>query len=233
MRQSRFRFTIHRLMGVVAIAAILLALSRNSVIANASIAIYLIFACMAWLLSRELPRLAFQGFLISAIWTNFGFAVVYVYLPYFRDPFFFLLLLPFIPFVVGFGASWASTRSGRLAKARAWLLVVVLAAVPVSMIATYWPLRLGFRGALPALNRLADRVAAGEWLAAPEWAGLYRVVAAKRESSSGDVKLLIDPNPGGVSGFVRRGSASPGRNGAMDGLTFEGIDGRWYFLDED
>jgi hypothetical protein len=96
-------------------------------------------------------------------------------------------------------------RPGRLGFL-AWPLVFALGFFPLTMLFTRWPLRLAFLASAPAMDRLADRVAAGRSVTSPEWAGLFRVVGSAVEPSNGNVGLIIDPDPSGRSGFVRLGA---------------------------
>jgi hypothetical protein len=106
------------------------------------------------------------------------------------------------------------------------------------MLLTFWPLRLAFLASAPALDGLADRVAAGPGVTSPEWAGLFRVVATEVEPSNGNVGLIIDPDPSGRSGFVR-GGASPGLPVGRSGGPFYDLnldmrlDDRWRYVCED
>lgn len=133
----------------------------------------------------------------------------------------FLASLCGIPLTLGFGAAWAYTSTCRDAAPRrspilAWPLVLALGTLPLTMLLTRWPFYLAFHASRPSLDRLADRLAAGQTIAGPEWAGLFRVVATEVDPSSGDVGLIIDRDPAGRSGFVRVGaapSAPTGRGG--------------------
>jgi hypothetical protein len=115
-------------------------------------------------------------------------------------------------------------------------LVLVLAFAPLSMLFTLWPLRLAFFASRPAMDRLADRVNAGQAIGSPEWAGLFRVVGSAIEPTKGNVGLIIDPNPGGRSGFVRTGPGVPAKKnlGPFWNLNFnEHLGGRWWYQNED
>jgi hypothetical protein len=165
-------------------------------------------------------------------------ASVYLWTSYFVP---FLPSFLLVPLIVGFGTSWAveATRKGApdpQSPRLAWLSVFLMAALPLSMMFTLWPLRLAFLVSRPALNRLADRVAAGGSFDHPEWAGLYRVVDAKRAVRSGKVALIIDANPSGASGFVRIGPqpVPPDSLGPLYGLNLdEEMDWRWRYQEED
>jgi hypothetical protein len=133
----------------------------------------------------------------------------------------FLASLCGIPLTLGFGAAWAYTSTRRDAAPRcspilAWPLVLVLGTLPLKVLLTRWPFYLAFHASRPSLDCLADRLAAGQTIAGPEWAGLFRVVATEVDPSSGNVGLITDRDPAGRSGFVRVGaapSAPTGRGG--------------------
>jgi hypothetical protein len=147
------------------------------------------------------------------------------------------------PFMIGPGAAWARAATRRTAKPRrsplvAWPLVFVLALAPLSMLYWFWPFRLAFLVSRPAMDRLADRVGAGQPVSNPEWAGLFRVVGSSVDSSTGNVGLVIDPHPSGRCGFVRlcRGPNTPeGRRiGPFYNLNFDlELGDRWWYECED
>jgi hypothetical protein len=147
------------------------------------------------------------------------------------------------PLVFSAGAAWATAatrpearpgRSGFLA----WPLVFALGFLPLTMLFTRWPLRLAFLASVPAMDCLADRVAAGQSVTSPKWAGLFRVVGSAVEPSNGNVGLIIVPDPSGRSGFVRLG-ASGGVPAARAGGPFYDLyletllDDRWRYVCED
>lgn len=231
------RFTIRNMMIAIAAVAGLIALLDAHPVATFSLALCAWLAVMPWVMSRRRPRLASWGFLAWALWANLSVAAFYAFLPYLRGhPLAIIASIPTIPIAVGFGAAWAGDRRGWRARVGAVLVVIAAAVVPVSMVATFWPLRLAVALSAPALGRLADRIEAGGRLAAPEWAGVYRIVAANRATGGGDVALVCDPNPGGISALVRRAATAPPstRPGLlMDLGAADGKGGRWYYLDED
>ena len=91
----------------------------------------------------------------------------------------------------------------------AWVSVGVLAFLPLLTLVTLWPLLLGFVTARPALEHLADQVAAGRTIAYPQQVGLFRIAGSVVDHVSGNVGLLIDPNPSGYTGFVRVRPGTP------------------------
>jgi hypothetical protein len=85
---------------------------------------------------------------------------------------------------------------------------------------------------------VADRVGVGQAVTSPEWVGLFRVVGSAVDPSTGNVGLIIDPDPSGRSGFVRLspGPNKPGgrRNGPFRNLNFDlQLRGRWWYGRED
>jgi hypothetical protein len=148
-----------------------------------------------------------------------------------------------VPLILGFGTAWSAAATRREAVRRrspllAWPLVIVLAALPLTMLFTDWPLRLAFLASKPALDRLADRVAAGHAPGRPVLAGLFMVVNSEVDPTTGNVGLVTDPDPSGRSGFVRVSpapSTSPGRVRGpfynLNGDLYMG--GRWRYQNED
>ena len=117
----------------------------------------------------------------------------------------------------------------------AWTLVIVLGLSPVTMMLTLWPLRLAFRMSRPALNAMADRVAAGRPVTGSEWAGCYVVIGANFDPLTGEVALYTDDDPAGRSGFLRLSPGdSQGRSDLFTNLNFnEYLDERWRYRNED
>ena len=116
-----------------------------------------------------------------------------------------------------------------------WPLVLGVAVLPLTMVITLWPLRVAFSVSRPALERLADRVAAGQVLATSEWAGLIHVVGSAVDSATGNVGLIVDPDPSGRSGFVRLGpGVPPGQTaGPFFNQSVNSLGGRWSYQEED
>jgi hypothetical protein len=104
------------------------------------------------------------------------------------------------------------------------------------MMVTPWPLRLAFEISRPAMDRLADRVAAGHGYGGPQWAGLFYIAASDVDAETGNVGLIIDPDPSGRSGFAR---AAPGVAWERYARPFRGqnfsdrLGGRWSYENED
>jgi hypothetical protein len=142
------------------------------------------------------------------------------------------------PVILGFGASWAATAlkaTDRRSFLLAWPLVLAAILAPPTMTFTRWPLRLAFLTFRPALERLTDRVAAGQSLHEPEWAGVYLVEGAAIVRGTGNVGLITAWCPGGRSGFGRLGTGTPSdrRTGPFHNLfAEEHMGGRWWLQDE-
>jgi hypothetical protein len=185
---------------------------------------------------RGHPRLSTWVLVASSVLANSSIALIFAYLYSLAGLFlmFFVSTL-LVPVVIGSGIAWAKSRTAtrRISRSTAWVIVWFLGLLPISMMGTHWPLHLAFALSRPAMDRLADRVASGETLTSPEWAGLYRVVAVKKEPSNGNVALIIDDDPAGRSAFVRFGdSLSP--FGPMINLNFnESVGDRWFYQNED
>lgn len=216
MPWPRVRFTIWHLVIVVAAAACLLAavLSPIGLFVAFGLA-YLALIGVLWWMFHDFRRVSALCFGFVAALSNV--ATVGLCIHRLGNVGVFLMLLVCLlafPLVFSAGAAWATTATRREARSHrspfwAWPLVVALSILPLTMLLTFWPLRLAFLASAPALDGLADRVAAGQGVTRPEWAGLFRVVGSAVEPSNGNVGLIIDPDPSGRSGFVR-GGASPG-----------------------
>jgi hypothetical protein len=231
------RLTIRRLMLVVGVVAGILGLYRSLGSAYlVLLALSAIMAVLVWQVVRRLPRLAAWTFGVSAFLVNASVAPVCAYLCSIGG--FALMVLASIsmfPLVLGCGSAWAMAGPDprRFPRAAAWSIVIVLGFLPISMMSTLWPLRFAFTLSRPSMDRLADRVAAGETLAFPEWAGLYRIVDAKREPRNGNVALIIDADPSGRSAFVRVVARSESY-GPMVNLNFNvPVGGPWRYQNED
>jgi hypothetical protein len=233
----RPRLTIRSLMIAVAAVGACLAVARAGAMTAFVAAFALAIATAAWLPTRRSPRVARRGFVASATWINLSIAAFYLFLPYLRWSLAFpafLVSIPWIPTVAGFGLSWVEGRSGRAAKAGSAVLVAALVALPASMVWTRWPFFLGFYVSSPSLERLALRIEAGETFVGPEWAGLYRVGAAKRMFNGPDLGLVVGSDDTGDSVFIRSAnSPRPGPGSGEELPTRAGVVGRWIFFDED
>jgi hypothetical protein len=209
------RFTIRRLMVLVVIVAVLLWLIRyvdGVPFALALRGFVLAFICWAW--ARGWRRRAAIFFVGSVAAANVLVAPLSIY---FAAGWVFVCaglgLFVGIPMILGFGTAWsfADTRShvfnGRPPKLSwpflSFFLAISMAITPLVTLWTFWPLRAAFLISLPALDRLADRVAAGQTVPFPVRAGLFRVVGSATDPKTGSVGLITNSNPSGRSGFVR------------------------------
>ena len=234
--------TIGRLMIGIALLAALFALPNGlGLVAIALFFPFLAIIGAQWLVFQRHRRLAACGFGAVATLAN----VLYVACcvapdAYLLGPLFLGWAVLVGPAVGSLGAAWArlvtrdDTMPRRPAPA-AWLSVITLSMMPLMTLWTLWPLHLAFFAARPALERLADQVAAGEMLNFPRRVGLFRVAGAALEPISGNIGLMIDANPNGPTGFVRvsRG-ASQNRQGPFrwdDLLVDLGHD--WEYREED
>ncbi len=230
---------------VVAVVAGLLAvaLSPTALVVTFGL-LYVALIGVQWRIFRGFRRLSLLCFGVVVALINILNATLCVYLLNLGGGvLMFIGWIVAFPTVIGTGAAWASAATRRSARPRrsplvAWPLVLVLALSPLSMLLTYWPFRLAFLASRPAMDRLADRVEAGQRVTSPEWAGLFRVVASAVDPSTGNVGLVIDADPSGRSGFVRA-SVGPGMpaarsNGPFHNLNFDlQLPERWWYECED
>ncbi len=194
-----------------------------------------------WLEFRGDRHLAAIGFWTLATLTNFLYAASCVAPDVFLlGPLFLGWLIIVAPTVGALGRAWArlATRKGaapRRSHAAAWLSVIALCLLPLVTLLTFWPLRLGFLLVRPGLDRLADQVAAGKATGFPQWVGPFRVARSTVDPVSGNVGLMIDPNPNGPTGLVRvRPFIPPNRNGPFrwDDLLVD-LGWGWEYREED
>ncbi len=245
MRRPPVRFTIRSLMIAVALAGGLLAVARSPIALVVAFGLlYLAMIGVMWWMFRGFRRLSACCFGVVAALINTLSAALCIFLLNLSGVVLISLgwLLAF-PIVIGTGAAWATaaTRRGAMphrSSFLAWPFVIVLALLPLTMLLTHWPFHLAFLVSRPALDRLADRVAAGQAVTSPQWAGLFRVVGSAVEPSDGSVGLIIDPDPSGRSGFVRVGAGSgltAGHSSApFHNLNFDlPLRDRWWYECED
>jgi hypothetical protein len=198
-----------------------------------------------WPMFRGFRKLAVFSFGVITALTNIGCAVLCISALNIGGVF--LMALGWflaVPLIIATGVAWATAATSRNARSRrspflAWPLVLAAALAPLSMPLTLWPLRLAFLASRPAMERLADRVAAGQSVTSAEWAGVFRVVGSALDPASGNIGLITDTNPAGRSGFVRL-SPTVQRNGPFwnyrpfFNLNFnEHMAGRWWYRNED
>jgi hypothetical protein len=244
MRRSLLRFTIRSLMIAVAVVAILLVVPLSVTLVIAFGLSYLALIARLWWMFRDFRRLSACCFLLVAAPSNIVCAALCIWAlgPYGTILNFLVWLLAF-PIMLSTGLAWAGAAPRRIARPRrsswlAWPLILVVAFLPLSMLVTFWPFRLAFLASRPAMERLADRVAAGRPVIGPEWAGVFRVVGSVVDPASGNVGLVTDLNPSGRSGFVRAGavlrppagrSSAPFVNLALD----RRVSDLWSYVEED
>jgi hypothetical protein len=228
------RFTIRSLMIAVAIVAGLLTLSNGYGL--------IILACglpclsvigSQWLVLRGHRLIAAFGFWSLAILANLSYVAFCV------APDIYLLIALFLGWLVivgpslgALGVAWArlATQQGsapRRSQPTAWVSVITQGFLPLVTLWTVWPLHLAFFTFKPALERLADQVAAGKAGSFPQWVGPFRVARSAVDPVSGNVGLMTDPNPNGPSGLVRvRPGVPPNRDGPF-GWDDLGVDLGW------
>src|SRR5262249_18622047 len=146
-----------------------------------------------WGLFRGFRRLSALCFGVAAALANAGCAACCIYL---AGTVGFVVMfvgsLLTLPVMIAAGVAWAAAATRRTATPRCspllmWPFVLTVALAPLSMLMTHWPLRLAFLASRPAMERLADRVAARQAIAGPEWAGLFRVVGSDVDLKTGNV----------------------------------------------
>jgi len=236
------RVTIRQMMIAVAVVAGVLFLLRSQGNVFVVLApLYVVLVVATWRLVRGRRRLATWGFGVSSFVVNGFVALLCAYLLDLGGMVF-MALGSFcgLSVVLGLGTAWAdaTTRRGvsyRFSPRVAWPLVLTMAVVPATMTATYWPLNVAFLVSQPAMDRLADRIVAGESIRRPEWAGLYYVVGSVTQPNTRNVALLIDADRSGRSGFVRlEPDTSPCQNTPLTNLNFDiQMVGGWWYQNED
>jgi hypothetical protein len=241
----RVRFTLWNLMIVVAAAAGLLAASRSPTGLFVAFGLaYLALGSGTWWMFHGFRRLSALSFGVVATFNNILIAGLCIHrLNRVGVTLMFLVCLLAYPIVFGAGAAWATAVTRRAAMPHrsqfvVWPLVLILSILPLTMLFTRWPFHLAFFASTQAMDRLADRVAAGQGIANPEWAGLFRVVGSAVDPSSGNVGLIIDPDTSGRSGFVRVSNTTSvpavRTSGPFYNLYFDlKLCGRWRYVCED
>jgi hypothetical protein len=243
MRLASLRFTIRSLMITVAIVAVFLGLYQllGDRLLVAFFGGYVpLIGVLCWMF-RDFRRLSALCLAITGVAANVICFVLCIYLAnYFGFVVSFLFWLATFPLILGAGSAWAlkSTRRnavGRRSPLWVWPLVLGLAVLPLTMVINRWPLWLAFRVSQPSLERLADRVANGQVLVTPELAGLILVVGSAFDSATGNVGLVVHPDPNGRSGFVRLGpGVPPGQTaGPFFNQSVNSLGGRWSYQEED
>jgi len=199
---------------VVVVGLLALPTDRSVIVIALSLPCFALIGAQC-LVFRGHRHLAAFGFCVLATLTNVLYAAFCVAPDsYLLIPLFLGWLVDVVPTIGGLGAAWAilATRDGavpRRSPQKAWLSVIALSVLPLVTLCTLWPLHLAFLTARPTLERLADQVAAGQAASFPQRAGLFRVAGSAVDPISGNVGLMIDPNPSGPTGFVRVRRGTP------------------------
>lgn len=110
-----------------------------------------------------------------------------------------------LPVIVGLGVAWAQLANRGLSRVVAHSSMFAMAILPAATLITIWPLHLAFYVSRPSLERLADQVAAGHAVVTTHLAGAY-LIRGSAVNSYGDVSLILNPESGGPSQFVRNRS---------------------------
>jgi hypothetical protein len=231
MRLFRLQFTIRSLMiAVVVVAGLLRGLGLTVIGLSLP---FLAVVGAQWLVFRGQRRFAAFGFWLAATLTNVLYAASCVAPDAYLLPALFLgWMIIAGPTIGSLGAAWVTLATRQCATPRrsspaAWSAVIVLSIMPLGTLWTLWPLHLAFVASRPSLEHLADQAAAGQASGFPRWAGLFRVAASAVDSATGNVGLMIDPNPSGPTGFVRvRPGTSRNRTGPF-GWDDLDVDLRW------
>ena len=241
-RSPRARYTIGRLMIVIAVVAFILALPTG--LALATIPLFIPVGAVGisrWLFRGRRLRLAAYIFWGLAIPINLATAYSCITPnPYVLRPIFLALMVVGLPTITALGSVWGvlfarqqsvspRTRDG------AGLAVVFMVISPILTLWSFWPLHLAFMVSRPAMARLADQVAAGETVEFPRRVGLFTVTAATVDPVSGDARLMLDLDSNWSACFVRahRSSApSPSRPIAGSDLAVDLGSGWSYRWDE-
>ncbi len=240
--KARMKFKIRTLMLVIAAVAVLLVALRF--FQGGLLVVCLLVSCLAvarglWLGARPFRRVSALGFLIAAIVTNATCLFVSVAFSGIVGTLITALASNVgIPITFGFGAAWCTVPQRKppltaRSRVRRWATTLFFSVAPLTMLLTQWPFRLAFLASQPSLERLADRVGAGNPVTAPEWAGAFRIVGSDVNRVTGGVGLVTNPDPSGRSGFERRGPTPPG-NGPFYNLSFDvQLTEKWRYVTED
>jgi hypothetical protein len=118
-----------------------------------------------------------------------------------RDPFW-LALGAFCLLHVLLGALAISILPPVPLRARERVMAFMFVAAIVTTVLTQWPLRVSFMLHRPFMERIADRVKAGEALEGPQWIGIFRFRRALLHGT-GNVGFQLSGNDGGGFYMVR------------------------------
>jgi hypothetical protein len=213
------RFTVKTVMLYIALAAGLLTLYVRYLATYIPVwllaipcLILLVGHCLWFWRCKRIVAIGFGGL---SILSNGCYVVASIYPDYMLIPLLNIAwMLVLLPSISALGMAWTKLAPHHNAVRRrppslSWALVIVVAVMPAVTISTLWPLHLAFLAVRPSLERLADRVEAGHMIASPHWIGPFRLSESAVGADRKTVGLLIDPNPGGRTGFVRVHSEPP------------------------
>lgn len=204
----RPRFTIGRLMLVIAGSAGALAIVRTEI--GGGFAFLLIWGAVTWVAWRvaRIGRRWALGVLAGLAVPIGGlmFWVTLVPVDWIGLTLPLMLALFTAPWLVAAGWAWILADRPREPAPRRLtpILVVLLLGFPMVTALTFWPLHAAFWLWRPGLDRLADRVAAGAPVAWPARVGPYTFVGGTADpKNSRNVALFLIADPNGPQGFVR------------------------------
>ena len=232
--QSLDRSTIFRQMIAIGCVAVILGFFRESLVVGLTFCFCLIPISLAFLSVRGLSVPPSRLFACSAAWINVSLLVWVLFHEFIKDLNILVYLsVLLVPIFLGSGLKWANTQVRRDGRIKANLPVATLLAIALSMVLTLWPLRLAFTLSSPALNRLADRVEAGETVSDDEWSGFYPVRGARVDSYGGKNGVLLTIHLGGrlSTSLFRESVLQPPAANSRENLSFGyRADGRWFYL---
>jgi hypothetical protein len=178
---SGSRFTVSGLMVLIAIAACLLALPTL-----VSVGVLLASPLVAPFLARRMIAQR-QRKLAAYCFGAFAAAINVFYVTSCFTPIYFAIvglcagwaILAIAPTIV-LGSAWASLATAadavpRRSLAFAWIVVLLLAVMPLVTLWTLWPIRLLFLAARPEMEQLASQTVAGQRLDEPRSVGLFQL----------------------------------------------------------
>jgi len=119
-----------------------------------------------------------------------------------------LLNFAALPVVLGSGLTWAIAGLRGLHKLTGLALVSLACATSVTLPTTHVGMQVAALFSRPALDKLAERVRAGESIAWPTRAGLFLVVGIRTKGPI--VALLVHKDPAGHSALVQFPAGSRG-----------------------
>jgi hypothetical protein len=242
MRKTDGLVKIGTLMIAIAVVAGLLALPALAGIIVMALSIVCISSIAAqWIIFRRNRPLAACSFWVVAVWTNLVAAVVCVPpVSYVLELTFLGLLFVAIPTIAALGTAWIRLLNGEGAipprsPEAAGILVFVSTVTPILTLWTLWPLHMAFIAARPAMERLANQVAAGKSIGFPRQVGYFKVAGCAVDPVSGTVGLMIEPNPSHPAGFVRaRPVSARNPNSPILGSNLRvELEGGWSYREDD